>query len=111
MKIITQRTIIQGVANRWAEQYCGSEYRLRSGKSVVDVLNELRALDLNTATAQEVAAITGNDSWTRLPRCDECSSDMVSAIIVLGAIPDYDSHTAWVCKTCVEKAWKEISKL
>lgn len=93
MKIKTTRSEILNVVQRWVEQYPTSN----EAKTA-----RLRQLDLETATATDVAAIIGNDTWTSL-KCDECQAD-VSCVIEIGEPPDYESHTVEVCVACLSKA-------
>ena len=83
----TKQERVAGVAEHWNKQYA----------------NDHRTAFLRTAkTPQEVAAIIGNDSWTRVEDCDDCGMDE-SAVVMVGQEPDYDSATAYLCKLCVEK--------
>jgi hypothetical protein len=70
------------------------------------ILHRLRAIDKDKATAEDVKAIIGNDSWTRID-CDECNQ-RVSVAVSLGAEPDWDSDTATICVECLGKAIEEI---
>ena len=63
---------------------------------------ELEALDKDKATAQDVAAIIGNESWTSL-KCDECGNE-TETVVQVGQEPEYDSHTACLCVPCVKTA-------
>ncbi len=100
MIIRTQRQLIQAVAKRWREQY-----QPFSDKDPMDkrgIADKLDALDGNAASAEDVNAIIGNQSWTRLA-CDECKEDTTLTVQV-GDEPDYESHTAELCLECAEKA-------
>jgi len=72
------------------------------------VAEALDALNKETASIQDVEAIIGNGSWTRLT-CDECSSE-VDAVIRMGQEPDYESSTALLCFSCVKKAAEMINR-
>lgn len=98
MKLITQRDLIRDVANRWEKQYPekGDLPRLA-------ILRRLRALDVETASAQQVADIIGNDSWTS-QSCSECGEDHADAVVQVGQELNYESRTAWLCLPCVRKA-------
>lgn len=113
MKLTTQRDLIRSVAARWRQQY---EPFTNDDKPLFSVRNgyrepirekpiaeKLDALDKETATAADVAAIIGNESWTRLT-CDECGKD-TDAVLTVGQEPDYESHTASLCRSCVERAY------
>ena len=38
-------------------------------------------------------------------RCDECS-ELSNAVVEIGAEPDWESATAYVCAKCIEKAFR-----
>lgn len=98
MNVITERSLILTVAKRWEETYSSGVY----GSDKLDKLKLLNKMDVETATADDVAGIIGNRSWTRLT-CDECKQD-VSAVIEVGEEPDYESATAQLCFECISKA-------
>lgn len=111
MKIITQRQLIQNVANKWrakCEPFTNDaplfsvRNGINTGKTKKEIAEELDALDKDKASAQDVAAIIGNESWTRL-KCNECGSEP-EAVLRVGEEPDYESQTACLCKTCVKAA-------
>jgi hypothetical protein len=112
MKLTTQRDLIRAVAARWRQQYEPFQnddrplFSVRNGcrqpipkKAIIEMLD---ALDKETATPADVAGIIGNASWTRLT-CDECEKD-TDAVLTVGEKPDYESHTASLCRSCVERA-------
>lgn len=112
MKLTTQRDTIRAVASRWRQQYepftdDRPMFSWRTGvtspplnkKQIAEKLDDL---DGETATPEDVAAIIGNESWTRLT-CDECGKD-TDAVLTVGQEPDYESHTASLCRSCVERA-------
>lgn len=112
MKLTTQRDTIRAVASRWRQQYepftdDRPMFSWRTGvtspplnkKQIAENLDDL---DGETATPEDVAAIIGNESWTRLT-CDECGKD-TDAVLTVGQEPDYESHTASLCRSCVERA-------
>jgi hypothetical protein len=112
MKLTTQRDLIRAVAARWRQQYepfthdtplfsVRNVYRQAiSNKEIAETLD---AIDAETATPEDIAAIIGNESWTRLS-CDECGKD-TDAVLTVGQEPDYDSHTASLCRSCVKRAF------
>ena len=111
MNLITQRMLIRAVAKRWRKQYEPFKYDAplfseRNGLSrdltKRQIAEKLDALDPETATADDVANIIGNRSWTRL-ECHECGRE-VDAVVEVGEKPDYESATAKLCKDCAEKA-------
>jgi hypothetical protein len=112
MKITTQRDLIRVVAARWRKAYepfkhDGPMFSCRVGAvspplSKQQIADALDALDGETATPADVAAIIGNASWTRLT-CNECGKD-VDAILTVGQGPGYESRTASLCMPCVKRA-------
>lgn len=95
--LITERDMIRSVAERWRGQYAG-DLRGRFGKTA----RQLDALDVEHASADDVATIIGNRSWTEVA-CDGCGDKATTAVQV-GAEPDYESSTAVLCPTCLRKA-------
>ena len=63
----------------------------------------LDALDVETATEQDVAAAMGNPSWLRQSACDECGVKTWD-VVEIGKSVDYDSSTAEICIDCLRKA-------
>lgn len=90
-QLLTIRSQIRIVAQRWRHQYPHEK---------LDIAAALEALDVETATPDDVAAIIGNRSWTDL-RCDECGQHERDAVVQLGETPDYESNTASVCAPCL----------
>lgn len=101
MKVITERDKIRDVAEDWRKQYADSDGFLEAFEKL-GIYVRLTKLDVATATAEDVAKIIGNDSWTRL-ECQECGKD-VKALIEIGSPPDYESSTARVCLSCIGEA-------
>ena len=99
MNIITTRQNILAVADRWEKQY-GKGTAYHSAEKM-EKLSRLRALDLSTATVEDVGKIV-SDSWVRL-ECDECGKS-VDALVVVGQPMDYESATARICVVCIAKA-------
>lgn len=88
LQVISPRRLILEVVNRWKRQYPDSRLETRA---------KLEALDLTTATAADIAAIIGNDSWSRL-WCDGCSGYVDGPVILIN--PDGDG-TPTICATCM----------
>lgn len=99
MKLITQRSLIKNIVKSWASAYPEKEWPYKQ-----DTLYNLKKLDLNKATGKDIANIIGNDSWT-IMRCNECNKD-VKHVVQLGQEPDYESATAQICFSCLNKAVK-----
>jgi hypothetical protein len=104
MKIsASQRDKIRSVVSRYEAQYRGSNRPLGDGRNPQNVLAQLKTLDLDTASADDVNAIVGNTSWTDPEGCDECGRPSWDCVQI-GQEPDYESSTATVCLECLEKA-------
>ncbi len=103
-ELYTERLMIQNVVARWHQTYSrlGKDYMLSGGRLATDIENELRSLDLDTATAEEVAEIIDSTSWTNL-RCHQCRK-LVKAIVRVGQPLEHDSSTADLCEDCVYAA-------
>lgn len=99
MKLLNERTKVRDVYARWLLQYPPDS----CAKDTLEIGERLAALDPETATANDVTAIIGNDSWCGPTRCDECGQDAAVAV-QLGEEPDYESRTIRVCSACLCKA-------
>lgn len=110
--IITTRDRIRGVAKRWAEQY-----KVKRGPDAerwTAIENRLAALDVETATAADVKAIIGNDSWTDV-NCDVCGKD-AGTVVSMERPPSYvdpdfppdPDVVACVCRACLVAALAEF---
>jgi len=101
MKLITKEMLIKDVAESWKRSYLrnGEWYETISGDTEIVYRKLLKA-----TTEQEVVGAIGNKSWTSL-YCNDCEKE-VNAVVQLGEGPDYESHTAYICFDCLEKALK-----
>ena len=101
MRIINERTDVACVAERWRAQYPPGS---KTARGPTDPIYEaLKSLDPATATATDVEKIIGNRSWAGVYSCHECNAD-VTEVVELGQEPDYESHTAQICHSCLIKA-------
>lgn len=108
MKTITTIDLIRGVAEKWRRQYAPFDethvvlFSARHGHTELRpkrvIYEELLALDPETATAEDVNRIIGNDTWTS-PVCEECGSITDAVVVVEGE----DANVS-LCFPCVEKA-------
>lgn len=97
MKLITIRSQIRDVSERWDRRYKSGIH----GADKVETGKRLAEIDPETATAEEVAAIIGNDSWACKQDCDECGEE--SEILVrVGEEPYY--RRAAICQECLNTA-------
>lgn len=99
MKLITKRDVIKQVAERWQNQY--TPFSSHSYDKY-NTYKKLLALDLDTATEDDVEKIIGNRSWTRLS-CEQCDKE-VDTLVQVGQEPDYESRTASLCLDCIRAA-------
>lgn len=99
----TTRSLIRGVAKAWREQYPGG-----CAEDKLAIWHKLQLLDGETATAEDVDASIGNNSWTSLT-CDGCGED-VAALAVVGQEEDYESATARMCQACLLAASDAITR-
>ena len=102
MKIITKRDQIKSVLQRWEEQYSEAEYKL--WPETRKIYAKLKTLDFDVATEEDIAAIIGNDTWTRLD-CGECGKS-VEAVVHMGEEEDYGSLTIFLCESCIGQAYE-----
>lgn len=100
MELITKRSVIRFVAERWSRQYPDAQH----GRDKPEIGRRLSALDLETVEAEEVDAIIGNSSWTEVPKCGECGLEDPPAVVQVGEPPDYESRTAFLCLSCARAA-------
>lgn len=99
----TTRSLIRGVAKAWRKQYpkgCDADKET--------IWRKLQLLDGESASAEIVAAIIGNPSWTTLT-CDGCGEN-VGALAVVGQEEDYESATARLCQPCLLAASDAITR-
>lgn len=94
---------ITGIAERWREQYeTSTSWRpIMAGDSQAIYQKILESTSLD-----EVDAVIGNRSWTH-DMCTVCNK-MTRKRLYHFDVCDY--HTAAVCKKCLKKALKELSK-
>lgn len=94
--ISTERDKIRTVVARWKVQYPTN----RSSGEKLAIGEKLAALDPETATAEDVKQIIGNDSWTTA-WCDECESSHAWTVRI-GQETDYESSTVTLCRNCAQ---------
>jgi hypothetical protein len=98
MKLLTRKILAQTAPARWRNQYANS-----SNDWHREVTDELDALS-TPISATKVDKIIGNKTWTAVPKCDECGSSEVGAVVELGEEVMYESNTACICCGCLKKA-------
>ena len=101
MKLVTKRTLIEGLVTAWERQFGRDPEKPRCKT----ILTALRSLDLGRATEFQVARIIGNGSWTRL-RCIECGQDCAEAFH-FGDSTEALDPPVYVCRDCLQTAVSE----
>jgi hypothetical protein len=108
-EVRTKRDLIASVAEQWKASYYSERdgwlYNTR-GPDKSAIYQRLSALPAN-ATEADITAVMGSNSWTA-NRCDNCGAD-VDVTVRLGEEPDYESATAYVCRTCLVGALDAIN--
>jgi len=100
MLVLRMRDQLRGVAKKWVSHY---------GYSKEGIAEKLNALDVETATPEDVSRIIGNSSWVCEKTCHECGSESWD-VVQLGEEPDYESNTANICRSCLEKALDKLKE-
>jgi hypothetical protein len=92
MRVISARNDLRTVAERWMKQYPEG-----AGDDKRAIGQKLAALNPETATPQEVAAIIGNTSWVGF-KCDDCGKGAFLGL----EVGDYEhGSTVKICPDCV----------
>ena len=83
MRLLTKRDLIRGVADEWRKNY---QYPngVWSAMYHCDTYKRLLALNLDTATAEDVHRCGCNETWTGW-RCYECKKHVTAVVEVGGA--------------------------
>lgn len=100
MRVVTTQDLIDGIAERWEFQYWNGGWTHAFAGPKYERLKALV-----NPTAEDILAVTGNDSWTRLT-CDECGLE-VSSVAVMG---ESVGESVSLCSLCLASAIIEISK-
>jgi hypothetical protein len=100
MRLITRKSKASDAAIAWAKQYPPEHDHFRDKQDKAKRLIELGS----NPNPDDVDSIIGNGSWTRT-KCHQCNAENID-VVELGQEPDYESHTANICKPCIEKALK-----
>lgn len=106
MRLTTEREQVRTVAKRWRSAYAYGYWK--KDKEKQDILARLEALNVEVATAGDVAAIIGNGSWVEPFTCDECEARSWD-VVLLGDEPDHDARYVHACKKCLRKALRLAS--
>ena len=99
MKVITRNTLAAIATERWRVQY---KKDLNTGNDKDKIYSALVALG-KTPAPEAVNKAIGNGSWTQVPDCSECGKKNERHIIQVGEESDYESNTAYLCGTCINR--------
>jgi hypothetical protein len=100
MRIITQRSLIQSVAERWEVMFpVGDKDPILNLKK----LTELKALNLDTCSPDDVALITGNENWVKVPPCGGCGAEEAPVVEITESV-EFGFRRTYLCRPCVAKA-------
>lgn len=112
MIVLSERYQVRNVVKRWREQYAHvikdpskdvvyfvSGSNPLPTKSKLAILADLEKLNLESATADDVERVIGNDSWACEKTCSECGYRSWSCV-ALGR----SEETAVVCLECLREA-------
>lgn len=104
MQLVTKRDLIRGIVQTWESRFGKNPER----PLVRSTLIHLRQLDLSTATEEDLEAVIGNSSWTRITCC-ECGSDCDAAVQVGPDTPEVDP--IYLCRSCLNQAGRELEEV
>jgi hypothetical protein len=101
MNRLDERNQVRAVVDRYEAIFPCSivEGQQFGGKNVADVLTALRCLNLEKATAEQVATITGSPNWVKPRICDECGQASWDSV----ALGNPDVNFV-LCKKCITDA-------
>lgn len=100
LSVLTERDLIRQVADRWRKTYFDGRtqsWRQSLGDSCL-TYDRLAALDPEAATAADVNAIIGNQTWSR-PQCTVCQERVVKVVVLENC--ESEAH---VCLACLDRA-------
>lgn len=109
MKVLTIRSQIRDVADRWRDQYIeyvGRKPRWKECGGQMDseaIYGRLAGLDVETATPDDVKAIIGNGSWIRPVICDECGRTF-PALAQFTIDMGYEEAIFELCAECLRQS-------
>ena len=105
MELITIRSQILSVRKRWYKRYSKlirqQDWDTESDYRKAMIYRELKKINLNMASAEDVAGIIGNDSWACAQTCDICHDSFDEVVIFC---KDNDGVDMYTCEDCIYKA-------
>ena len=103
-QLITRQYQANRAAKRWKVNYPKDTITtVGSSNKTYDKLIDLGP----TPNPDDVDKIIGNNSWTEVPRCEQCDK-RVEAVVEVGQEPDWESRTCYLCKECITKLYNFI---
>ena len=114
MLLITRQSLASTIGARWAQNYPPSELQTELAnprtnpkrreciQEKLNIYRDLLALG-TTPDPDEVDTIIGNDTWTRVPDCAQCTI-ISSQVVQFNQGEDDDMQTINFCKSCLERA-------
>ena len=101
MKLITERDVIRGALEEWNRLHNYADIDVPYER---EVRKRLEALDLETATAEQIGEIIGNNEWI-IPWCWDCAERHGKAWIQLGEddVGEYEDPV-YLCASCAQQA-------
>lgn len=105
-----ERKLVRTVAKRWDEVYGPHfDFPIADERGSRAISEALHALDLEKATAQDVAAVIGNGTWVEVPKCHECDRETTDAAAFGDDEDDSYRSMTWVCSDCMRKALRKLA--
>ena len=98
MELITERSRIKTVAERWDAVYAPDFRPIVSGSSKT-ISEKLHALNLSKVSANTINKIIGNGTWTTI-HCDECHTNVLKAAVLYDG---YGNAAFQICESCATK--------
>lgn len=102
--VIKRRDIIRRVPAAFERQY-GRDRSAHSWRRNItrgEMIDALRALDVETCPAEAINEIIGNPSWTA-NNCDACGVG-AEVLVRIGDEPDYEARWQDLCARCLSDA-------
>lgn len=100
MRLLTMPAQIRAAAANWRKEYPPRQLVGVPPRWADEVYASLLALDLETATEEQVTAVVGDDRWIMRALCDECPGQ-IDAVVEIGMEPSFESATVYLCAACV----------
>lgn len=102
MRALTRTVLAADALDRWENQHRSKDedYRFADGRKKADVHTALKALGPSPAP-DDVDAVMGNGSWTKVHECDVCGGHPAAVIEIDIAC---DVGAAFVCINCLQVA-------